>query len=283
VPVLLSLCAACAFGAGDFLGGVSARRAPALSAAFVMLLTGFVGLSLWIPWTVDGGPTATTLGWGALAGVSGSLAALLLYPALAIGDASEVAPLSALIGTAGPVLFGVLLGERPSASAWTGIVLAALAIVLVSARGAPLPGGHSEAPSQRRRALVMAAFSGIGISVFLIAFERAGSEQGLLPLLVARAAAVALFGLLLLVRRQRPWPARVSPAPALASGVLDIAANACFLTALARAPLSIVATLTNLYPAFTVLLAVVFLRDRPRPVQQFGLALALGAIVLITR
>jgi uncharacterized membrane protein len=245
-----------------------------------MLLTGFLLLTLWVPWTAESGPSAATLGWGALAGVSGSLAALLLYPALALGDASEVAPLSAVIGTAGPVLFGVLLGERPSASAWTGILLAALAIVLVSASGTALPARD---PAQRRRALAMAALSGVLIGVFLIAFERAGPEQGLLPLLVARAVAVALFGLLLLVRRQRPWPSRLSPAPALAAGVLDIAANACFLYALARAPLSIVATLTNLYPAFTVLLAIVFLRDRPRLVQQLGLGLALGAIVLITR
>ena len=65
--------------------------------------------------------------------------------------------------------------------------------------------------------------------------------------------------------------------------LIDIAANGCFLLALARAPLSIVATLANLYPAFTVLLGVVFLRDRSRLVQQLGLAMALGAVILITR
>jgi uncharacterized membrane protein len=282
VPILLSLCSALAFGAGDFLGGVSARRAPALSAAFVMLLTGLALLSLWVPWTAEHGPSGATLGFGALAGVSGSLAALALYPALAIGNASEVAPLSAVVGTAGPVLFGVLVGERPSPSAWAGILLAALAIVLVSASGAPAGAGALE-PARRRRSLVLAAVSGVLIGVFLISFERAGPEQGLLPLLVARATAVLLFALLLFLHRQRPWPAGVSPAPALACGVLDIAANACYLLALARAPLSIVATLANLYPAFTVLLGMVFLRDRPRLVQQLGLALALGAVVLIAR
>jgi drug/metabolite transporter (DMT)-like permease len=85
------------------------------------------------------------------------------------------------------------------------------------------------------------------------------------------------------VRRQRPWPAGVSPAAAITAGVFDIGANGCYLFSLAHAPLSIVATLSNLYPAFTVLLGVLFLRDRPRLVQQLGLVLALGAIVLITR
>ena len=73
------------------------------------------------------------------------------------------------------------------------------------------------------------------------------------------------------------------PGKALGAGVLDMAANAGYLLALADAPLSIVATLSNLYPAFTVILGVLVLRDRPRPVQQLGLGLALGAIVLISR
>lgn len=278
MPVLLSLCAAVAFGAGDFLGGMAARRAPALSAVFVMLVTGLVLLALWVPWTLETVPETSTVAWGAVAGI-GSLAALALYPALALGNASEVAPLSAVIGTAGPVLFGVLIGERPSASAWAGILLAGLSIVLVTADG----GARTEDPERRRRALLLAAISGVLISVFLIAFERAGTEQGLLPLLVARATAVACFGLVLLARRQRPWPARVSPAPALAAGILDVGANGCFLFALARAPLSIVATLVNLYPAFTVLLGILYLGDRPRLAQQLGLALALGAVLLMTR
>lgn len=279
MPVLLSLCAALAFGAGDFCGGISARRAHALPVTFTALATGLLLLVLLLPWIDPDVPSARTLGWGVFAGLTGSLAALTLYPALALGSASEVAPLSAVIGTAGPVLFGVLVGERPSPSAWTGIALAAATIVLVSADGRPLELERA----RRRRALGLAAVSGIFIAAFLIAFERAGSGQGLLPLLVARATAVPLFGLALLVRRQRPWPAGVSPAPALAAGVFDISANGCYLAALAMAPLSITATLSNLYPAVTVLLGVAFLGDRPRPLQRLGLVLALGAIVLITR
>ncbi len=279
MPILLSLCAALAFGAGDFLGGQAVRRAPALGAVCVAQLAGLALLWLTAPWTVTHAPDAGTLGWSVLAGLTGAVAALTLYPALALGSASEVAPLSAVIGTALPILFGVLLGERPSASAWTGIALAVATIVLVSADG----GAPVADPTRRRRALVLAASSGVFIGAFLIAFERAGAEQGLLPLLVARSTSVPLLVLALLVRRQRPWPARVSPAPALASGVFDVAANACYLFALARAPLSIVATLSNLYPAFTVLFGVLVLRDRPRPVQQLGLGLALAAIVLITR
>lgn len=283
MPVLLALCAAVAFGTGDFLGGQSARRASALATAFVAQLTGLVLLALWVPGCASAWPSGAQLGWSVFAGLTGGVAALTLYPALALGSASEVAPLSAVIGTALPVLFGFALGERPGASAWIGIGLAALTLVLVSADGRRAPGD----PRRRRRSLVLAATSGVFIGLFLVGFERAGAGLGALdrfvPLLVARASSVPLFGLALALRRERPWPARVSPVPAVLSGAADISANGCFLLALASGPLGLVATLSNLYPAVTVLLGVIVLGERPRPVQRLGLVLALVAIVLIAR
>jgi uncharacterized membrane protein len=279
VPYLLSLLAALTWGAGDFFGGLSARRASALATAFLVQLAGLVLLLTFVPWTAEHGPDRATLIWGAFAGLSGGLSALTLYPALAQGNACEVAPLSAVIGTALPVLFGITQGERPGASAWIGIALAALTVVFVSADGR----FATSDPRARRRSLELAALSGVFIGGFLIAFERAGTGQGFLPLLVARATSVPLFALALLARHGRLWPARVSPLFALAAGAFDMAANGCYLFALPRAPISLVATLSNLYPAFTVLLGVAVLRDRPRPLQQLGLVLALGAIVLITR
>ena len=276
---LFALCAAFAFGAGDFVGGLSARHAPALATTIVAQAVGLTLLALWVPWTIDGFPDARILSWGAFSGVTGSIAALTLYPALALGSASEVAPLSAVIGTALPILFGFLLGERPSPSAWAGMVLAVLTIVLVSSDGR----GNAFDPARRRRALRLAATSGVFIGAFLIGFERAGTSQGLLPLFVARGLSLPMLVVVALLTRRPLWPAGVSRRPAIASGVFDISANGLYLTALAGAPLSLVATLSNLYPAWTVLLGVVFLRDRPRPAQQLGLVLALGAIVLITR
>jgi drug/metabolite transporter (DMT)-like permease len=45
--------------------------------------------------------------------------------------------------------------------------------------------------------------------------------------------------------------------------------------------LSIVATLTSLYPTSTIILARIVLRERLRAIQQLGVACAAGAIVLI--
>jgi drug/metabolite transporter (DMT)-like permease len=64
---------------------------------------------------------------------------------------------------------------------------------------------------------------------------------------------------------------------AIVCGVVDAAANALMLLALRIGDLSIVSALTALYPAGTILLAAVVLRERVAVVQWAGLALALLA------
>ena len=64
---------------------------------------------------------------------------------------------------------------------------------------------------------------------------------------------------------------------AAACGVADAIANASLLLALRSGDLSIVSALTALYPAGTILLAAIVLRERIAPVQAVGLVLALVA------
>jgi uncharacterized membrane protein len=63
--------------------------------------------------------------------------------------------------------------------------------------------------------------------------------------------------------------------------VLDVTANALYLLAVRQGMLSVVATLSSLYPASTVLLAYLVLGERLRRVQVAGLAVAAIAVVLI--
>jgi drug/metabolite transporter (DMT)-like permease len=64
---------------------------------------------------------------------------------------------------------------------------------------------------------------------------------------------------------------------AIGCGVADAAANALMLLALRAGDLAVVSALTALYPAGTILLAAVVLRERVAAVQWVGLALALAA------
>ncbi len=75
-------------------------------------------------------------------------------------------------------------------------------------------------------------------------------------------------------------PADVA-AIAVAGGILDMLANLLYLVATRHGPLSIVVTLSSLYPASTVLLARTVLGERLNALQIAGIACALVAVLLI--
>ncbi len=70
---------------------------------------------------------------------------------------------------------------------------------------------------------------------------------------------------------------------ALGGGMVDMLANAAYLVAAREGPLSLVVTLSSLYPASTVLLARVVLGERLNTRQPGGVVCALVAIVLIVK
>ncbi len=68
---------------------------------------------------------------------------------------------------------------------------------------------------------------------------------------------------------------------AVLSGLIDVVANALFLIGLRLGDLSIMSVLTGMYPAGTILLAAVVLKERIAPVQWLGLALAVAAAAML--
>lgn len=287
----LALLAAGFYGSGDFLGGLAARRARVLPVTFVSQGVGLAALVVLAPLAAERAPAHLDLIWGAAAGLCGATAIAFLYYGLAIGSVSVVAPISAVVGLALPVVVGVALGDTLSAFAAAGIGLAAVSIVLISREpgdGADRPrhGDQARQPppaSGQWSALAIAMLSGVFIGAFLVCLSRAPRDGGLWPLLASRAVSVAGLGLAISWKGDPLLPVAAARPAALASGLLDVVATVCFLAAVRTGMLSLVATLTNLYPAATVVLARVVLRERLRPVQLIGMALALAAIVLIAR
>ena len=66
------------------------------------------------------------------------------------------------------------------------------------------------------------------------------------------------------------------------AGVLDAAANACYILATRAGLFGIAVVITSLYPGITVLLARVMLGERMRLVQRLGLLLAAAGVALVT-
>ena len=243
---------------------------PASQLSGLAVLTPFVLLS-------PGQADPRSLAWGAAAGIAGGLGLMLFYRSLANGTMSVVAPLTAVTAAAVPVLAGVALGERPAPLVLVGVVIALLAVVLVSAEGGRLP---------RPRQLLTdpatggALTAGAAFGLFFVLISRSSADSGLWPLFGARTASIVLLlGIALTVRPR--LPARSTWPIILALGVADTAANALFLLASRYGMLTITGVLIALYPVSTVLLAQTVLRERVSHLQLGGFAAAAAAVALI--
>jgi drug/metabolite transporter (DMT)-like permease len=277
MAIVLAVLASAMVGGADFLGGLTARRAPAATVVLTSHLAGLALVLVAAPIVDPGRPPVADLGWGALAGAAGAIGLVLLYHALATTRIVVAAPAAALSGAVVPVVFGIAVGERPPTVAWLGVALAMPALVLISsARG--LDGRMLE---HGGRALVIGAAAGVAFGFFGICLSRTGDASGLWPLVGARLASIPTIALLALGTR-RPL---VAPPPvlwwALSVGFVDMAANIVFLMALQRGFLSLVVVITSLYPGFTILLARLVLHDEITRRQVAGLALAAAGIALI--
>jgi drug/metabolite transporter (DMT)-like permease len=280
---LLAIGSAVLYGAADFTGGLATRRAGTIPVVILSQASGLILLALILPLLPPATPSRPDLLWGAAAGLTGGIGVALLYRALAIGIMAVVAPTTAVCAVAIPVVVSVLLGERPVPLAVAGIGLGIASIVLVSQqRPAEQPGSSQGSPPPTRRSGVgIALVSGVLIGFFLLTLAQTRPEAGMWPILVARLVSVTLFGTVALAGGVSfRMPARIAVLAILGGGV-DMLANALYLVAARAGPLSIVVTLSSLYPASTVLLARVVLGERLNLLQTFGVGCALAAVLLI--
>ncbi|GAA5032994.1 EamA family transporter [Microbacterium fluvii] len=311
ISAAIALAGAVIYGSADFLGGLAARQLRSIVATAVAAASGLVVLALAYP-VLGGTWSAADVGWGALSGVFGVFAIALLYACLAIGPMSILSPLTAVVSAVAPMLWGLLVkGETLSALGYAGLGVALVAVVLVGF----IPGEAVARPSVR--GLVMAVGSGLAIGAFLIVIDLTSDDSGVVPLIMNRATNTAItaviVGMLLLAAARRSQPPatalrprglaigatptghadlehatgpvaivvdRIAPRAwvlAAACGVVDATANVLMLVALRLGDLSIVSALTAMYPAGTILLAAIVLRERIAVVQWLGLAMALAA------
>jgi drug/metabolite transporter (DMT)-like permease len=277
VTALLAVASALLIGGADFMGGVLSRRASAVRVAAIAQTAGLVlaiPAALLVDWERV---RLADVAWSVAAGVSVAIGLVLFYIAMARGQISLVAPVTAVIGAIVPVAYAIGGGERPGVIAVVGIALAVAAIGLVAA--AP-----SESPtlSQRIGALPLAVGAGVLFGLFYVCLSRPSDDAGLWPVPILRtASAIVLIGLALATTRGLAVR-RSLATPIAAIGALEVAAGVAVLLALQRGPVSVASVLASLYPVTTTFLAAMLLRERLRGLQLAGVALALAAVVLIS-
>lgn len=277
VGALLAILASVAYGLSDFGAGVASRR---FSAGPVTALGQLIGLGAAILATIvfaGGRPDRSALIWGAVSGLGNGIGTLSLYRGFALGRMSLVTTVAAVPTVVLPTVVGVVLGDRPAPLAWVGLVSAVPAIGLVSWQPA---SGNQSAP---RTGLLYGAVAGSGFALLFVALDLAGTHAGAWPLIPGQAVStlvVAPFAFVGL--RSAGRPSAITLAYMLGAGLVNGVANLLFLASTGRGELAIVAVLSAMYPAVTVLLAHVVLGERWTRLQLGGLLLAGAAVVLIT-
>lgn len=289
MAIVLGLLVALFYGSGDFFGGLAAKRTPAVTVVLGSFALSAVLVAIAMGgWSLVGSsptPVHADLWLGVAVGLTGPAAVALLYRGLAMGRMSVVAPITAVVAAIVPLAWALLDGERPSGVALAGVAIALVSIGFVA--GAPEHGDHPEdAPAVPLSKVIPPAIaSGLGFGALFVELGETSADAGLWPLLVARPVAVVATALaaLLLARRAGQGARAIIPArsawPFVAgAGVLDVTANALYLAATKAGLLSIVAVLSSLYPAATVVLARVVLGERLHRLQVLGLVLAAAGI-----
>jgi drug/metabolite transporter (DMT)-like permease len=218
-------------------------------------------------------PSPVDLLWGGLAGLAGALGLLMFYSALASGKMGIAAPVSAVLTAMLPVSFSAFSAGLPNSVQLAGFILALLAIGLIS---------RPERTIGPPEGLRLAALAGCGFGLFFILISRVHPGATFWPLASARFSAVLIMVVVARLRLQPLVPGiAVAPLVVLA-GSLDAIGNAFFVLAAHSGRLDVAAILSSFYPAATVLLAALLLRERVTRIQMVGIVLVLLAVPLIS-
>jgi drug/metabolite transporter (DMT)-like permease len=272
LPIIFGLASGLVWGAGDFCGGLATKRANVYGVVIVGDSVGallFAGLALAFEEPLPPGPDWW---WGVVAGVVGAVGLIALYRALAFGRMSVASPVAAVVTALVPVLFGALAEGLPGQLQMAGFGFALVGVWLVSSR---------ERARIQWSELGLPVVAGLGFGAFFIFIDAVSAGALFWPLFAARLAAVVALGVYAAATRQFQLPTgRLLPLMA-AVGVLDAGGNAFFALAAQMGRLDVASVLASLYPASTVALAWLLLKERILRLQLIGVAAALLAIVLI--
>lgn len=283
-PIAYSLGSAVCWGVADFSGGLASRKANVYK---VVLVAHSTGMALMIALALLRGepmPPMNQMLWGIAAGTAGTIGLVALYRALAVGKMGIVAPITAVLTAVLPMCYGLFSQGLPRTIQLCGFAVAAAGIVLISR---PERIAAVEGASRVPRGLGLALLASAGFGFFLIFIKFAGVTAVYWPLAAARFPAVVSMGVIAMLSREpltsqkRAGFDRRIVRLALIAGVLDTLGNVTFILANQNGRLDVAAVLSALYPAMTVLLAFIVLKERVTRMQGAGIVAVLASVVMI--
>ncbi len=279
----LGLAAAALWGASDFLGGLATRKAHVVGVVAMAHSLSLALLILAALATHSPLPPLRFALLGVCAGTFGGVALILYYQALSLGEMGITTALTGLLTALVPVLYSFFTQGSPKSTQIAGFVLAAGAIALIAYAPAGLP---------RPLALGLASIAGVAFGVFLVVLKIGSTQSLLWQLIFSRMASATLAVAIVIGMALRAGENRVSWRKqakenrflwiAGSAGVLEATGSLLYMGAAREGRLDVAAVLASLYPVVTILLAAWLLKERTTSSQTLGMALALGAVVLVS-
>ena len=275
-PAVLSVGAVFLWGLSDFAGGYGSRRSNAFVLTAFSHLCAFA-LMFCVAVTQHGVfPSRASILWALAAGAIGGFSLAIFYRALAAGQMGLTAPIAALLGAAIPTLADVAMEGAPSRWMITGFVLAVLAIWLTTR---PEPRGEND-ETGHPRGVATAALAGVGFAGFYLCIHQAtGSPVWLAA--ISRIGSFTTTTIAVLVLRAPLAMEGTGVGLGAIAGCFDIIASVLFISASQRGRLDEAVVITSLYPAVTVLMARLVLKEHFSRWKFIGLLAALAAVPMI--
>jgi drug/metabolite transporter (DMT)-like permease len=272
-PIVLGLTSAACWGAADFCGGLATKRTQVYRVIISSQIVSLILLLMLAFTTHEVALPIDRLLLGYVAGIFGAIGLIALYRSLAEGHMGVAAPVSAVVAAAVPVIFGIFLEGLPGTPQLVGFGLAFIAVWLISRTG------HAKV---QWNDLGLPLLAGLGFGIFFVIIGSVGETAVWGPLVAARCGSLSMLLGLTFLRKQAQIVDRSLLTLAVIIGVLEVGGNACYILARQAGRLDVAAVLASLYPAGTVLLARLILKEHVGRSQMAGIVAALAAIVLIT-
>jgi drug/metabolite transporter (DMT)-like permease len=265
------IAAVLAWGTSDFLGGYATRRANAFLLTVFVNVGGLVLVGTLASASHAVFPSTRSVGWVLAGGISGGAALGIFYRALSSGRMGLTAPVAAVVGAAIPTVFSMFTEGLPGRIPLIGFVFAAIGLWLITRS----EDGHTP------EGIGLALLAGVGFAGFYLCVRQAGSDSAWWIATFTRTGGLIVTAMIVLAQRQFSDITTAGVRWGLLTGCVDSAGTILFVRASQTGRLDEAVVISSLYPAVTVLLARVFLKEHFTRWRFVGLLAALAAVPMI--
>jgi drug/metabolite transporter (DMT)-like permease len=267
------MAAMAAWGTSDFLGGYFTRRANAFVFTAVVNLGGLFLVGALAAATHTAFPSERSAAWALVGGVSGGASLAIFYRALSSGRMGLTAPVAAVLSAAIPTIFSMLTEGFPGRIPIIGFVFAVVGLWLITrAEDGRTPQGIGQA-----------VLAGIGFAGFYLCIRQAGSGSPLWLASLTRTGGLLVTGLIALIQGNSRDITASGVRWGVLTGGIDSLGTVLFILASQTGRLDEAVVISSLYPAVTVLLARIVLKEHFTRWRFVGLLAALAAVPMIAR